>query len=242
MGFTRVNLQNGGFSQGETITPNQINTIDFQCSRAVDGYGGGIYAPSSPIILNGTNAIVSRTDGSIYLEAGNTIKRSPKTTAFNQPISGVVKSTGVFQHDWIEAAIPNSQSSAFTHFYESAGYGCVLNLFKVGQPFGGVINSVSITYEVQAFSGGGTKGTVAKFYRFSSPGNITEMGTLGGSALNISTVADATYTHSLSFDSPLPIGTAYSYFLSVKDDLITDRIIRIKGWVITATQTDIYPV
>lgn len=47
MTFARANAL--GWADYETLTATQANTIDINISRAVDGYAGGVYAPSSTL-------------------------------------------------------------------------------------------------------------------------------------------------------------------------------------------------
>lgn len=51
MTFPRANPI--GWALFEELTSAQMNTLDVNLSRAVDGYAGGTYAPSSPIVIQG---------------------------------------------------------------------------------------------------------------------------------------------------------------------------------------------
>lgn len=50
MAFTRA--KPAGWSSGQPFTAAQVNQIDINQSRAVDGYAGGTYTPSSPLSLS----------------------------------------------------------------------------------------------------------------------------------------------------------------------------------------------
>lgn len=52
MTFSRVNTL--GWALFENLTSAQMNALDLDHSRAVDGNAGGAYAPSSPIALSGS--------------------------------------------------------------------------------------------------------------------------------------------------------------------------------------------
>lgn len=60
MSFTRANP--GGWVQGNVLTPAQINQIDINHSRAVDGNAGGTYAPATPIVVNGGGMEIDTLD------------------------------------------------------------------------------------------------------------------------------------------------------------------------------------
>lgn len=51
MSFTRVNP--GGWGLFEVLTSSQMNQLDINASRAIDGFAGGTYNNSSPIVLQG---------------------------------------------------------------------------------------------------------------------------------------------------------------------------------------------
>lgn len=50
MSFSRVNVL--GWAFGETLTSAQMNAIDINTSRAVDGFAGGTYNPSAGLVWN----------------------------------------------------------------------------------------------------------------------------------------------------------------------------------------------
>jgi hypothetical protein len=52
MSFTRANV--AGWATGEVLTTTQMNQLDLDHSRAVDGNAGGTYTPSAAIIINGS--------------------------------------------------------------------------------------------------------------------------------------------------------------------------------------------
>lgn len=51
MTFSRVNV--GGWALYETLTSAQMNALDLNVSRALDGYAGGDYSPSSDLKVHG---------------------------------------------------------------------------------------------------------------------------------------------------------------------------------------------
>lgn len=51
MSFTRAKPP--GWVQGDKLTPTQINHIDVNQSRAIDGTGGGLYTPVAPVRIDG---------------------------------------------------------------------------------------------------------------------------------------------------------------------------------------------
>lgn len=51
MTFARV--KPGDWAFGERLTSAQENQLDINASRAVDGYAGGTYTPTDPIVING---------------------------------------------------------------------------------------------------------------------------------------------------------------------------------------------
>lgn len=55
MSFSRANPL--GWSLNEELTHDQINTIDLNQSRAVDGHAGGVYSPSADIEFPGAESI-----------------------------------------------------------------------------------------------------------------------------------------------------------------------------------------
>jgi hypothetical protein len=63
LSFTRVNP--GGWVSNDLITVAQINGIDVNQSRAVDGTGGGVYTPSADIDIDGTEGLVVSADSGL---------------------------------------------------------------------------------------------------------------------------------------------------------------------------------
>lgn len=51
MTFARV--KPGSWATGEKLSSPQQNQLDLNVSRALDGYAGGTYTPSDPLIING---------------------------------------------------------------------------------------------------------------------------------------------------------------------------------------------
>jgi hypothetical protein len=51
MTFARANIL--GWAFGETLTSAQMNSVDINTARAVDGFAGGAYSPSAELIWNG---------------------------------------------------------------------------------------------------------------------------------------------------------------------------------------------
>lgn len=64
MAFSRVKPE-GFVDDSDTITASEMNTIDINQSRAIDGLGGGTYLPLSPITIQGEEGIIydCRGDG-----------------------------------------------------------------------------------------------------------------------------------------------------------------------------------
>ena len=73
MSFTRA--KPAGWSTGDQLTATQINALDLDHSRAVDGYAGGVYTPSSPIGLQGTGGFYGnvKSGQTVTLESGATL-------------------------------------------------------------------------------------------------------------------------------------------------------------------------
>lgn len=61
MSFSRVNP--GGWGLFEVLTSSQMNQIDINQSRAVDGFAGGTYTPSDPINFGGAGVIINTIGG-----------------------------------------------------------------------------------------------------------------------------------------------------------------------------------
>lgn len=61
MSFSRVNP--GGWGLFEVLTSSQMNQIDINQSRAVDGFAGGTYTPSDPIEFGGAGVIINTIGG-----------------------------------------------------------------------------------------------------------------------------------------------------------------------------------
>lgn len=61
MSFTRVKPAN--WAAFETLTAAQMNQLDIDHANAVDGSGGGVYAPSSAIEIGGSGLVVSGAFG-----------------------------------------------------------------------------------------------------------------------------------------------------------------------------------
>lgn len=60
MSFSRIRAP-GGWIAGSTITPTELETFDQNLSRALDGYAGGTYAPSSLLEIGGSGLKLSST-------------------------------------------------------------------------------------------------------------------------------------------------------------------------------------
>jgi hypothetical protein len=61
MSFSRVNP--GGWGLFEVLTSSQMNQIDINQSRAVDGFAGGTYTPSDPIEFGGAGVVINTIGG-----------------------------------------------------------------------------------------------------------------------------------------------------------------------------------
>jgi len=70
MTFSRANPS--GWSTGNQLTPAQINALDLDHSRAVDGYAGGVFTPSAAIGLQGTGGFYGnvKTGRTVTIENG----------------------------------------------------------------------------------------------------------------------------------------------------------------------------
>lgn len=55
MSFARVNPS--GWALNDPFTPAQMNQLDINVSRAIDGYAGGAYSPSAVIDIQGANGL-----------------------------------------------------------------------------------------------------------------------------------------------------------------------------------------
>ena len=65
MTFSRINPP--GWALYEVLTSPQMNQLDIDHARAIDGYAGGTYTPSAPILINGKIEITAPT-GFVCLE------------------------------------------------------------------------------------------------------------------------------------------------------------------------------
>lgn len=75
MSFSRVNPT--GWNPGDILKAIHITQIDMNQSRAVDGFAGGSYAPSAPLIFPGTEGVqISKFD---LLAGGATAIKHPVT-------------------------------------------------------------------------------------------------------------------------------------------------------------------
>lgn len=63
MAFTRVNPL--GWALFEELTSAQMNQLDLNASRAIDGTFGGTYNPSNPININGTMTVTNINVGTL---------------------------------------------------------------------------------------------------------------------------------------------------------------------------------
>jgi hypothetical protein len=65
MTFSRA--KSAGWITGDKITPAQINQLDVDHTKAIDGVAGGAYAPTSPIVLTNNSLKIGGTERMQYV-------------------------------------------------------------------------------------------------------------------------------------------------------------------------------
>lgn len=103
MTFSRAN--GSGWGYDDTLTHTQANTIDLNQSRAVDGYAGGTYTPTSAISVSKLRADLSGAStipsgASLTVQSGSTVTHASgatETFANNPAFSGTPSLTGTLQ-------------------------------------------------------------------------------------------------------------------------------------------------
>lgn len=85
-----------GWAFGEVLTSGQLEALDASQARAIDGTGGGTYAPTAQIVINGAGLKVSSltVTGTLTLNGDTTIGNSPTdslsvlaTSTFSAPVT-----------------------------------------------------------------------------------------------------------------------------------------------------------
>src|SRR4051812_35161517 len=70
MTFSRVG-PGPGWGTGELLSSTQMNQMDLNVERALDGYAGGLYTPSAPLIIGGSGMQVPNGATWNILSGGN---------------------------------------------------------------------------------------------------------------------------------------------------------------------------
>src|SRR6478735_5664868 len=103
MAFTRV--KPGDWAVGEKLLSSQMNQLDTDHAKAVDGAGGGTYPLSAPIILQGPGGGTAlQVTGDLevthaiqtgFLTASNDISADSIIASGNQTTSGTLNVGGI---------------------------------------------------------------------------------------------------------------------------------------------------
>jgi len=88
--MTFARLKPAGWTDGDTITPTEINGIDTNQSEAVDGTAGGTYTPAAVVAINGSgiksdNIGASTLTGALAIQSTVTPADGTAATAARLP-------------------------------------------------------------------------------------------------------------------------------------------------------------
>lgn len=112
MTFPRVNPP--GWGNGEVLTSTQMNNLDTNMTKAVDGAGGGTYTLSAPLALNGASVSVGQD-----LAVGDDL-----TVADDATVGGDLTVTGnTLSESYTGTSIAVDTVRALKHLRLSAGTG-----------------------------------------------------------------------------------------------------------------------
>ena len=149
MTFSRANASGWGFNT--KLTAAQANTIDLNQSRAVDGYAGGNYTPSSPVWITGfrfTSASANSVSsgGSCTVDSGATLACSAGsvTTLAGKVAIGVGATTPG----------SNTTNIAGTVAYQSGTWTCASGAAFVFNCTTAINNVMTVTRRIQMDTGG----------------------------------------------------------------------------------------
>lgn len=93
MSFTRANPS--GWTTRTQITTTQINALDINASRGIDGTAGGSYSPTSPIVIDGSGLDVTSTLSAAQLDVTTTVGVGTHlTVGGNTSLTGTLGVTG----------------------------------------------------------------------------------------------------------------------------------------------------
>lgn len=168
-----------GYTFGQKLPSTHMTTIAANQPKAVDGVGGGTYAPSAPIILNGASA----------LQLGAKLKYTSRSVTRIQPLVPQVGNTANW--NWV--------SSGGLLYWRNltTGTGCQIELTKLAH--NSTVNDVRLLFQ----GGGGHVALPAnmpafRLYQVSSSSVYTALGasTADGSA----NVAAFEAAHSIALD------------------------------------------
>lgn len=116
-----------GYAFGQKLPSTHMTTIATQQPNAIDGAGGGAYAPATPIVINGASA----------LNLGGQLKYAPRTLGRVQPLVMAARTSlnnwrwspaPVVGYDWLH---DNSLGTACQHEFTRLAHNSVLDRILV---------------------------------------------------------------------------------------------------------------
>lgn len=154
--MTIADPKTGGWSN-ELLTPAQMNIVRTELLKCVDGTGGGSYAPSAPVIVNGSGA----------LQLGSRLAYTSRSVTRVLPIL-------LGEYDNTRAAFTSGD-----YFTSTSTTTSTVTLPLVGLPNGATLNTVTVKFKGAAAHGGapGTMPTLKVNCRGITAGSFTQLGT-----------------------------------------------------------------